>query len=189
MGTTEPSLGGCYIDVVDSNTHMPDVWERIIADYGIKSVIDVGCGAGWAVKWFYDKDIYVLGVEGWPEAIEKNQCRERIYKHDYTLAPFRPIQTFDLCWCAEFVEHVEEQYIPNFMATFKRCKYVCMTHALPNQDGWHHVNCRDDNYWIAVMHKYGFHFNVEETKKLRATDQGGLWGRCSLMWFENKEMP
>jgi hypothetical protein len=44
--------------------------------------------------------------------------------HDYTQGPFRKRQKFDLCWCCEFVEHVEEEYVSNFLATFQMASMV-----------------------------------------------------------------
>jgi hypothetical protein len=78
--------------------------------------------------------------------------------HDFTTGPppMPPGMTYDLAWSVEFLEHVEEQFIPNYMAAFQRCKYALVTAAPPGAPGHHHVNCQDGDYWVDVFKKYGF---------------------------------
>lgn len=177
-------LGGCYLDVPDTNTFMPDVWTHLIDKYSIKSIVDVGCGAGWNTAWFHERGFYAIGIEGWPDAIAKTKMpMERMIVHDYTKGPLRLPTAFDLAWCSEFVEHVEKQYVPNFMETFKSCKYVCMTHGLPGQGGFHHVNEQPLDYWINVMHENGFFYDKAESEYLRSTWNNQAWGRNTLAFF------
>ena len=180
-------LGGACLNAPDTNTFLPDVWEYLIDKYQIQSVLDVGAGAGWSTKWFTEHGVYTLGVEGWHEALEKSQCRSNIVEHDYTAAPFIPSMLLDLAWCAGFVEHIEEEFIPNFMASFRSCRYVCLTHAEPGQPGYHHVNCQNTAYWIAKMDEFGFDFAAEETACLRATDKHKTpRGRRTLTFFKRR---
>jgi SAM-dependent methyltransferase len=183
-------LGGAFLEAPDANTFMPDVWEHLIHQYGIQSVLDVGAGAGWSTKWFVEKGLYTLGIEGWKEALDKSRCRSNVVEHDYTQGSFVPACRFDLGWCAEFVEHVEERFIPNFMASLQSCKYVCLTHSEPGQFGFHHVNCQSTDYWINKMQEYGFDHDQRETLHLRSTDtQKALWGRRSLTFFVRNDDP
>ena len=95
---------------------------------------------------------------------------------------------FDLGWTAEFVEHVEERFVPNWMQALQRCRYVCMTHATEGQGGDHHVLERSSDYWIAKFAEYGFAHVPEETARLRATSKGERWGRKTLTFFRNKAL-
>lgn len=184
---SEEHLGGAYLDCPDTNTFMPDIWQWLIDRHQIKSVIDVGCGAGWNTVWFHDRGLYAVGVEGWPEAIAKTRMpMQRMIVHDYTKGPLESSRRFDLCWSSEFVEHVEEQFVPNFMATFKCAKRVCMTYATPGQTGFHHVNEQPFEYWIERMKENGFTLDREATHYMRATDNGAAWGRRTLTLFENQ---
>ena len=63
---------------------------------------------------------------------------------------------YDLVWCCEFVEHVEERYVPNIVPSLSLGTLVAMTHAVPGQGGHHHVNCRTSDYWIGVMAAIGY---------------------------------
>jgi cyclopropane fatty-acyl-phospholipid synthase-like methyltransferase len=135
--------------------------------YNVKSVIDIGCGYAQSLKYFIERGVEGIGIEGWDEAINKSFAKEHIIKHDYTVESYIPQNDFDLGWSCEFVEHVEEKYIGNFLETFKKCKYIAMTHAVPNQNGHHHVNCKDSNYWIDILKANGFKYLEEDSQFLR----------------------
>lgn len=183
---TPPHLGGSYGHVNDANTFMPDNWEYLIRKYDIKSVADIGTGHGWNAEWFLNRGVDVIGIEGDPIALADNKLpKERLVDHDYTRNPLI-ILPKDLAWCSEFVEHVEEQFIPNYVATFKCCKYLCMTHGEPGQNGHHHVNLKDSEWWFKTLAGYGLEVDLNETVYLRSTDlwKAG-WGRRTLCWFKN----
>lgn len=178
-------LGGAYPQG-DSNTIMVDVWGYLLVKYEIKSVLDIGAGFGHALKWFSDHGLcQVSGIEGWDEAIQGNLVKGSIVKHDFTAGPAPLAQPFDMVWSAEFVEHVEEKFIPNFMPAFRLGRYACITHAEPGQAGFNHVNCQTSSYWVKVFRKYGFTHRPKETELLRRTDRWRAgWGRRTLMFFE-----
>lgn len=187
-------LGGSYLDNPDTNTFVPDVWQRLRVDYGLYSFLSVGCGVGWDVEWWQKQaattgfglpHIRAIGVEGDPEAFRKRRVDSLIW-HDYTLGPWAPVEKYDLGWCAEFVEHVEACFIPNWMATLKACGLVVMTFATPGQGGYHHVNEQPEGYWLDQFDKYGFEYLPEVTRWMRATDGGGAWGRRTLTAFRNR---
>lgn len=169
-------LGG-YVPGGDPDTWYPDLWRWLIDDQGVKSMIDVGCGEGQTIDWFAANGCDVIGIDG----IDQNH--PDFVKHDYTtgrlLANPRvgrtskaqntaPHEWADLCWSAEFVEHVEERYVPNFLDTFACAKLVMMTHAVPGQGGWHHVNCRTSDYWIGAMAAVGYQLDHAMTTLTRA---------------------
>ncbi len=187
-GLLDPHLGGSYTHVNDANTFMPDVWEYLIGKYNISSIADIGTGAGWNARWFHDRKFHVLGIEGDPVALEHNQLpATNLKKHDYTQGPLT-IPDTDLAWCSEFVEHVEERFMPNYIATMKCCRWLCMTHGEPGQDGWHHVNLQNSNWWSHRLAEYGLILDPTETAHLRSTDvHKAGWGRRTLMWFRNAD--
>ena len=183
--TTPAHLGGSHTDKPDFYTWLPDIWERLILAYDIKSVLDVGCGAGWSTAWFEKRVGRALGIEGDPAALAVRRC-DPIVTHDFTAGPFVPVSDYDLGWTAEFVEHVESKYLANWMAALQRCRYVCMTFARPGQGGHHHVNEQDEPYWIAAFKQAGFEHVVEETARMRATATSETWGRPTLTFFRNR---
>lgn len=178
-------LGGAYLDTMDGNTYMPDVWEYLVNKFNVKSMVDVGCGGGWNTAWFHGKGLYAVGIDGWDEALRKTQMpQERLIKHDYTMGPLTLDREFDLGWSSEFVEHVEEKFIPNWMETLKKCRHVCITFATPGQGGHHHVCEREEKFWLETFKRYGFSHDSKTTAWMRKTDVSKApWGRKSLTMF------
>lgn len=154
-----PHLGG-YIPGGDPATHFPDLY-RWLVDTGVRSVIDVGCGEGRTIDYFHQLGCRVLGIDG------VEQKHSNITKHDYTQGPLAIRDSFDLAWSCEFVEHVSEQHMANFLQTFQCANAVLMTHAEPGQPGHHHVNCQPALYWIGAMAAAGFRFDQDFTDRAR----------------------
>lgn len=181
------SAGGA-IKQGDNNTFMPDIWGYLLVKYDIKSVLDIGCGYGHALKWFSDVGrCNIKGVDGDPDCINNpvEGLTGIISFHDFRGGPINLGVPFDLAWSSEFLEHVEAQYIPNFMPAFRSARYAVVTHGEPNQAGTNHVNCQDSKYWIGQFHNYGFEYNPVETHRFRRMDRWhATWGRRTLMFFE-----
>ena len=106
----------------------------------------------------------------------------RFIVHDYVNGPIENLPEYDLGWCCEFVEHVEEQYSDNFLETFKRCKVLVMTHAVPGQQGFHHVNCQDSDYWKFKLMERGYDYQHDISMKLRELTTAH-WVKQTLMVF------
>jgi len=95
----------------------------------------------------------------------------------------------DLVNCVEVVEHVDAAYVDNMMQTLSNGRYVLMTHATPDQEGHHHVNCQPLDYWLEVFGRHGYEVLREHTaviRKLASTEtvatfygqSGLLFARC-----------
>jgi SAM-dependent methyltransferase len=137
----------------------------IIKEFSIKSFLDVGCGPGGMVNLAKKKSLKALGVDG--DYTLKRSDPESFILHDYTQGPLEFEEKYDLCWSCEFVEHVEETYIDNYMRTINCANLVVITHAPPGWPGHHHVNCQTAEYWIDVFKNYNFIYNDDLTKLLR----------------------
>jgi len=171
-------------------TYMPDIWQALIEKYSVTSMLDVGSGSGKAAKWFLDHGVDALAIDGSPESRAAAVVpQDRFLLHDFRRSPPPINKKFDLAWSAEFVEHVEERFLPHILACFSQCKYVCLTHATPGQGGHHHVNEQTTDYWIAQLKAVGFDYDDEETQRMRATGPDSLYGRRTLTFFHNKGTP
>lgn len=149
----------------EGETHLDDgALDYIIEKIGVKSMVDIGCGPAGMVELAREKGLEVLGVDG---DFVVDRKVDDIVIHDYQKAPYVPEKSYDLAWTVEFVEHIEEQYIRNFVATMDKCKYVLMTHAFPGQPGHHHVNCQTTEYWAHIMNAFGFSILLDETNAIR----------------------
>lgn len=150
----------------EEETHLDDgALDYLINTMGVKTMVDIGCGPAGMVELARSKGLEVLGVDG-DFVVERNV--NDIVIHDYQAAPYVPEKSYDLAWTVEFVEHIEEQYIRNFVATMDKCKYVLMTHAFPGQPGHHHVNCQTTEYWAHIMNAFGYSILIDETNAIRA---------------------
>ena len=102
---------------------------------------------------------------------------------DFNDGPFIPSKTYDLVWSCEFVEHVEKEYIDNFLKTFSYAnKYIMMTYAEPGQRGWHHVNCRRKKYWVKKLSSIGFRVEPRLTETSRKIAGGGHFAKNGLVF-------
>lgn len=177
-------LGGAY-DVGDANTFMPDVFGYLAVKYELKSVLDIGAGYGHNLKWFGDFCLCnIRGIEGMKEYVDKFLVPGACMHHDFTTGPAPLAQPYDLAWSSEFVEHVEEKYIPNYMPAFQLCRHAVITHGEPGQAGHHHVCLHTSNWWVKKFAEYGFEWDEKETELLRRTDRWRAgWGRRTLLVF------
>lgn len=146
----------------DCHTWMPWLWDYLRARFKPRSMLDVGAGEARAARYFLDRGVEAWAIDGSPVAREAAVVPpDRYILHDFEKDSQRVLLdstacAFDLIWSCEFVEHVEERFACNFLAIFARAKVVAMTHAIPEQEGHHHVNCQPAEYWIERMADYNF---------------------------------
>ena len=184
LNTSEHHLGG-YMFGGDPLTFYPKLFTWIVKTFSVRSVLDVGCAEGHSAEYFKSLGCDVLGVEGSPMAIRDSKIPENITQHDFCTGAHKTKKTYEMVWSCEFVEHVEEKYMQNFLESFKSAeKYIFMTHATPGQVGHHHVNCKPKEYWIKVVSNLGFRFCPVITRmaKTRAT---GHFKRTGLVFINN----
>jgi cyclopropane fatty-acyl-phospholipid synthase-like methyltransferase len=152
-------LGGhCGVTNIDT-TILPYLQGR----YDISSMLDVGCGLGGMQKIANDLGIEWAGIEG-DFTLKENGS---VIVHDFTTGPVAIDGMFDLVWSVEFLEHVEEKYICNYMPVFARARFAIVTAAKPGLYGHHHVNCKDQDYWVRVFDSFGFRYDGIETDKIK----------------------
>ena len=145
-----------------NNTMLPNEIKYFRDILGVRSIIDIGCGPAWMVEYNNFMGIYSEGIEG-DRIIHP---KEYINFHDFTEGPFIPNKYYDLAYSVEFLEHVEEKYIPNFMPVFDKVNYIFCTSAIPGQGGYHHVNEQSKMYWIDKFQERGFVYDNKIFKDL-----------------------
>ncbi len=174
-----PHVGGNILEG-DPATFSPTVWNYIIERFAISSVMDLGSGMGYASQYFHNKGMKVLAIDGMLE-----NCRNAVYPTLYLdLTLSKAVSSVDLVHCQEVVEHIEERFLENLLATLACGKFILMTNALPGQGGYHHVNEQPTEYWINNLKRYNCEVLVEDTKRIRrmaATDGAGFLARTGLM--------
>jgi hypothetical protein len=167
----DPALGGNMIGG-DPNTWHPALWSFLFERFSVKTVLDVGCGEGHCVKYCLDAGVEAAGIDGLRANIDR--AVTPILLHDLRAGPF--VRAVDLVLCCEVVEHLEERYLPHVLGTLRNGRFIAMTHALPRQGGYHHVNCQSPQYWIGKLEDLGYKFLSKETAEAKARIiASGMW--------------
>lgn len=152
-----PHLGGHF-----GNSNVDGVTlAYLIERYGLRSMLDVGCGPGGMLDEAKRQGLESMGVDG-----DWHLARGDVQIHDYTRGPLLS-DGWDLIWCMEFVEHVEERYQANYLATFAGGKVLFLTAAPPGFPGHHHVNCQPEGYWINILEQHGWALDKTATDWVR----------------------
>ncbi len=190
---TNNHLGG-YVNGIHPASYFPILWHYLVRKYNIQTVVDIGCGQGHAAKYFEHLGCNVLGIDGMedPNRVLDNG---NFVLHDYTTGSVfgpswtKPNMEYDLCWSCEFVEHVSETYVNNFLQDFAKSKYVVMTHATPGQalrdNAHHHVNEQPAEYWIQKMQSIGYKYCTIDTLMLRAIADADAHTRLDGDYFNH----
>ena len=176
----KPHLGGNFPNG-DPATWCPSAWKFLIDKYQIKSAIDVGSGRGWEAKWFKEQGVETIAIEGLQENVD-NAVHPTILI-DLTEKYFE--NPVDFVNCIEVVEHIDEKYLNNLLTTICQGKYLLMTHAVPGQKGWHHVNCQPSEYWINHLSSRGYELLEDDSKtiqQLSAADGGKHIARNGMVF-------
>lgn len=171
-------------------THIDEgALDVFIDKFGIQSYLDVGCGPGGMVELAHSKGLLAIGIDG--DFTLERADPSRYFLHDYTKGPVFELgdKLWDLGWSCEFLEHVSEQYMDNYMDTFLKCKRIVVTHAFPGQGGHHHVNEQDPNYWFQQFGRRGFLLDMVTTDEVRkASTMEQRYIRTSGLVFFNSNL-
>lgn len=186
LEANDDHLGG-NVHGGDPLTFYPELWQWLVQEFSVSSVLDIGCGEGHAMVEFDKYGVRTVGIDGLKaNVVETLNKGLRCICHDFIKGKAPLYEDFDLGWCCEFVEHVEKRFLDNILAAFQRCRMIAMTHAQPGQGGYHHVNCQPREYWIDKMSKAGFVLLSRETEEARKFYPLTYWGQTGLIFKRNQ---
>jgi hypothetical protein len=169
----------------DVATFHGGLWKFLIERFAIRSMLDVGCGEGHAVKFFQSHGVLAHGIEG--SILNIKRAVTPIALHDLLAGPY--IMPVDLVWCCEVAEHIAEEKVDHLIDTLANGSVVAMTHAAPGQDGHHHVNLKDDAYWIDLMAKRGYVLDEGYLAYRQLANQpyfGAYFGSSGLLFLKQE---
>ena len=176
----EAHLGGHQ-----NKTHLDQgALDWLIKTTNAKTFLDIGCGPGGMVELAKSKGLLVKGIDGDHTLKRLNETDYTL--HDFSKGPHIPDFEYDIGWSVEFVEHVEEKYIPNYMPCFQSCNTVVITYAPPGWEGHHHVNLKDEDYWIQTFATNGLKHKAELTKQLREHSTMNLGKKGKKAFVRNR---
>jgi hypothetical protein len=150
-GAGDKSHLGGFVDL-DMEGISPALWKGLIGYFGIKSILDVGCGKGISTSWFHLHGVDAQCVEGSHDAILQNihpLKDTKVIEHDFSRGPWWPEHTVDAVWCVEFLEHVGRNFHHNYLPAFRKAAFIIATHS--TWGGWHHVEVHNSQWWKAKV--------------------------------------
>ena len=150
-----------------TNTNGINCLKYLRDKFNIKTLLDVGCGPGGIIEYCKDIDIEAFGLEGDLEVYNSSKVKDKITKIDFTEEKYESKKIYDLVYSHEFLEHVDEEYMMNYLEAFKNSKYVLITAAPEGWTGHHHVNCQNNLYWIKKFNEIGLYHYPYESYKVR----------------------
>jgi SAM-dependent methyltransferase len=122
-----------------------------------KSVIDVGCGVADFLAQFMNRGIVdVTGVDLAIDTALLQIPQERFTPHDLS-KPFKVARKYDLVVSLETAEHLPESAAETFVDTLVNLgDVVVFSAAVPEQDGFRHINLQWQDYWADRFRARGF---------------------------------
>lgn len=145
-------------------------------------IVDFGAGDGFYSGYLQDIGFGCVPIEG-----DRNTVINAGHALEFDLT--RPLLAF---WgnsiCLEVGEHIpaefEQVFIDN-IANNTEGKLV-LSWAVPEQEGYFHVNCKPNEWVIEQFEKRGFRYLQAETESARAViEERRKYFRDTLMVFEN----
>src|ERR1700756_91995 len=130
----------------------------LLQTLGIRSVLDVGCGAGaWLSVYSHYGVSDILGVDGAYVRKESLLIAAQAFKpHDIT-QPFDLGRQFDLVQCLEVGEHIPKLASTTLVENLVRhSKLVLFSAATPGQGGENHVNEQPHEFWRQLFNSRGY---------------------------------
>jgi hypothetical protein len=145
-----------------------------------KPIYDFGCGLGSYLRALSEAGFNNLtGFEGAPP-----------YQSEFGNIQAQDLaEPFELpekgcCVCLEVLEHIPKEFESIALHNITRsCEsYLIISWAIPNQPGFGHVNCKDNDVVINEIESLDFRFLADETDRARSIITS------STYWFKNTLM-
>lgn len=168
----------------DVQSFCPRLWRYIVERFGVQSMLDVGCGEGHAVLFFRRLGVIAHGIDG--TMINVQRAITPIALHDLTKGPYT--YPCDLVWSCEVAEHIDEQFVDNYLGSLANGRIIAMTHGIPGQDGHHHVNNQPREYWIEKLRSYNFEldsYNGVFTELAKREDSDNYFRTTGLVFLRS----
>lgn len=135
------------------------------------TLLDVGCSVGGQVGKALEMGFDAYGFDG-DYSLTTNPAAtnlDRIFFGDLTkCSPQFPIK-FDVIWCVEVAEHIEEAFVGNLLSMLaKNLKLNGMLVFTANDGpGHHHVHLKPMEWWIEALRSHGLIYSQWYTAELR----------------------
>jgi len=147
----DDQMGGSLLSASIILPHLESIFPQI------RSVVDVGCGAGTWLSYFANKGFRVLGIDGNMLPPEEMMIPADRFRRQNLEESVSAPEVFDLCMCLEVAEHLTSGRAASVVVDLCNLgDIVLFGAAIPGQDGTHHINCQWQSYWIDLFEQQGF---------------------------------
>ncbi len=163
----------------------------------ISSIIDIGCSTGHLINNIKKNypHINVKGIEYFEfhKSTAPIEIRNDIFLKD--IREMFDVGKFDIVICTEVAEHIEPNYLVEFLSNLKNAsnKYLVMTwsNSYPHFNAPpQHVSSINYNDYLKILENFDYIQNSELTKTFinesMQENKFNYWWRDSLVVFENK---
>ena len=135
------------------------IGDIIYVTFEPKSVIDLGCGAGFLLERLRSQGVSkIYGIDGSKDATNSWPEHMQDVLEVKNLMDFKPQERYDVAVCMEVAEHIPKDKSLKLVTkvTESSKKFIWWTAAPPGQGGTGHINCQDMCYWIRLFEQCGF---------------------------------
>lgn len=158
----------------------------LAAYYGPRrgSMVDLGCGSGYYVRYLADLGFPVKGFDANPNTPQMSGglCEIADLSHPVWLG------MWDWAYSLEVGEHIPPEYEQAFIDNIHihNLRGAIVSWAVPGQTGIGHVNERPNEYIISEFTRRGYEYNAGESAWLRIA-ASLPWFKHTIMVFERPE--
>ncbi len=162
--------------------------DYVIKNFSFQNVYDFGCGNGIYLKYFYERNFNVLGLDASQNASKTSLIPSELILEKDLRKKIDLNKKSDILICFEVAEHLPAKYADILVDNLTRhSDLIFFTAAKPGQGGTNHFNEQLPKYWIDKFEKRNFFYLKQETKKLKKflkENNGVFWIVENLMIFK-----
>ena len=163
---------------------------RVLRHLDVRSVLDVGCGAGAWVKVYEDLGVPIcVGIDG--DYVDRSVLLmkpENFQPADIT-QPFDLGRQFELVQCLEVAEHVPSHFSDVLIDNLCRHgRMVLFSAAPPGQGGEDHINERPYVHWRSAFARHGFDLYDFVRPEVRGDALIEPWYRFNVLFFAHRSI-
>lgn len=172
-----------------SRASAEEVVPLILQMIHLKSVVDVGCGAGTWLSVFKKHGVGdVCGVDG--EYVDRGLLQisqEQFFPFDLK-KPLKLNRRFDLVVSLEVAEHLPSECAEIFVNSLvSLAPVVLFSAAAPFQGGTSHVNEQWPEYWQKYFEKHGYVVIDALRGKIWKNEKIQYWYRQNILFFADRK--
>ena len=135
------------------------IGDIIYVTFEPKSVIDLGCGAGFLLERLRSQGVSkIYGIDGSKDATNSWPEHMQDVLEVKNLMDFKPQERYDVAICMEVAEHIPKDKSLKLVTKVADSskKFIWWTAAPPGQGGTGHITLKPITYWIRLFEDQGF---------------------------------